>query len=119
MNKKIIISLVIIFILIAGYFIFTKYFLINSSCVTDSDCVLSGNHPRSAAVCVNKNWQEEWDNNPYSENYLRDCIIGTACSGSEFVAGGMKRPENNCQCVNNHCQPADLTNYPGCQWLGC
>lgn len=119
-------------ILIFSFFMVQKFLLKNkdfkiyshpeleeTACNRDEDCVLSENHPKFAGICVNKNWQDEWNKNPDSEKYLRDCMVGPVCTGPEFVAGGMRMPKNNCQCVNSRCQTADLTNYPGCQMVGC
>jgi len=90
-----------------------------TTCIIDEDCTLSTNHPNyEREICVNKAWQDEWDKNPESENYAVDCIAGVLCTGPEFVATGFRMPEN-CRCLDNHCQPADLTNYPGCQWAEC
>jgi len=90
-----------------------------TKCVANEDCTLSTNYPNyEKEICVNKDWQEEWDNNPESENYTRDCIAGVVCGGPESINPDFIMPKD-CRCLNNHCQPTDLTNYPGCQWVEC
>jgi len=128
MSKKAIIILIFfgILILVSLFFyqlrnnplIITHPTLSENACNKDDDCVLSENHPSSTGVCVNQAWQDEWNKNPISKNFITNCIIGPVCSGREFVAGGMKMPKS-CQCVNNRCATADLSNYPGCQMVGC
>ena len=143
MRKIILIILVFFGILITGFFVYQKNWrsddiqmptqtqtnpetnqsqqikLNKESCNKDEDCALASNLPNKTGACVNKNWLEEWNKNPESEKYARDCMVGPICSGPKFVAGGMRMPKNNCQCVNNRCQIADLTNYLGCQMVGC
>ena len=124
----IIIILLIIIYLSSTYFISksnnTKVPLFpeieESSCINNDGCVLSTNHPDyPKGICVNKDWQEEWNRNPESVNYEVDCKAGPACTGPKFVAGGYRMPENDCRCVNNFCQAVDLSMYPGCWWSDC
>ncbi len=145
MKKKIIIALLFFGVLIAGFFIYLRnnslvvineppaQFQINSeksqqqqtvtneeSCSKDEDCALASNLPNRKGACINKAWLDEWNKNPESEKYARECIVGPVCSGPKFVMGGMRTPKNNgCQCVNNRCQVSDLKDYPGCQMVGC
>lgn len=88
-------------------------------CKTDNDCVLSLNHPSFKGVCVNKEWQNNWNKNPESQKYFTDCITGPICSGQEFVDNGLKMPDNPCECVNDSCKTIDLKKYPGCVWGEC
>lgn len=89
------------------------------TCLKDEDCALSGNLPSEMGLCVNKDWFKEWNKDPESKKYIRDCAVGPMCGGIQFIANGMKRPKNGCQCINNSCQIADLTNYPGCRMASC
>ena len=145
MKKKIIFTLIFFGVLIAGFFIYSRN---NSSvvinkpsvqpqinteksqqqqtvtneeeCSKDEDCAIASNLPNRKGACVNKAWLDEWNRNPESEKYARDCIVGPVCSGLDFVLGGMRMPKNNgCLCVNKHCQVSDLKDYPGCQMVGC
>lgn len=146
MRKKIVITLIFFGILIAGFFVYLRN-TPNSSksqtqltpvqvsseksqqqqtvtkeelCSKDEDCAIASNLPNRKGACVNKVWLDEWNKNPESEKYARDCIVGPVCSGRDFVLGGMRMPKNNgCQCINNRCQVSDLKDYPGCQMVGC
>ena len=62
------------------------------NCQTKADCVISTRDPDGYATCVNKNWNEEWKNNPESKNYIWSCLS----MGNE-----------TCGCINNKCQRTD------------
>ncbi|MDZ7799014.1 MAG: hypothetical protein U5L76_05460 [Patescibacteria group bacterium] len=61
-------------------------------CTTKSDCVLSSRDPEGFATCVNKDWNEEWNNNPQSQDYVWECLT----TGKEA-----------CDCIDNQCQRID------------
>jgi hypothetical protein len=67
-------------------------------CSTAIDCVISGRDPEGFETCVNKEWNEAWNTNPKSKEYIWECI---STEGLE------------CGCISNKCERIDSKNSCG------